>query len=175
MLKDSGVTEPERRVLVPVRGVAAVHAGPDRRVPGVQGRPRGDRHQGRPEDGAVDARTTSRPSRRTGKAGIYLLGWTGDWADPSNFLGSFFGRANSPDWGYSDPAVQNGLKAALEEPDQAKRTQMYKDLNATIMDDLPGVPFVHNKSFLAFDKSVTGFVPSPVSLERFDAVDISNG
>lgn len=110
-----------------------------------------------------------------GKAGIYLLGWTGDWADPSNFLGSFFGRANSPDWGYSDPAVQNGLKAALEEPDQAKRTQMYKDLNATIMEDLPGVPFVHNKSFLAFDKSVTGFVPSPVSLERFDAVDISNG
>jgi peptide/nickel transport system substrate-binding protein len=110
-----------------------------------------------------------------GKAGIYLLGWTGDWADPSNFIGTFFGRADTPDWGYTDPVVQDGLAAALQEPDQAKRATMYKDLNAKIMEDLPGVPFVHNKSFLAFDKDVTGFVPSPVSLESFAGVDISEG
>jgi peptide/nickel transport system substrate-binding protein len=110
-----------------------------------------------------------------GKAGIYLLGWTGDWADPSNFIGTFFGRADTPDWGYTNPAVQDGLKAALQEPDQAKREQMYKDLNAQIMKDLPGVPFVHNKSYLAFQTNVTGFTPSPVSLERFDTVDITTG
>ena len=39
-----------------------------------------------------------------------------------------------------------------------------------IMNFLPGVPYVHTKPALAFQKNVVGYMPSPVSLESFSTV-----
>jgi peptide/nickel transport system substrate-binding protein len=39
-----------------------------------------------------------------------------------------------------------------------------------IMNFLPGVPYVHTKPALAFQKNVVGYIPSPVSLEPFSTV-----
>jgi len=41
-----------------------------------------------------------------------------------------------------------------------------------IMKFLPGVPYVHTQPALAFAKGVTGYVPSPVSLESFATVSL---
>ena len=40
------------------------------------------------------------------------------------------------------------------------------------MEFLPGVPYVHTKPALAFAKDVTGYVPSPVSIEDFSKVSL---
>jgi peptide/nickel transport system substrate-binding protein len=40
------------------------------------------------------------------------------------------------------------------------------------MDFLPGVPYVHTKPALAFAANVSGYEPSPVSLESFAPVTI---
>ena len=40
------------------------------------------------------------------------------------------------------------------------------------MDFLPGVPYVHTEPALAFHANVTGYQPSPVSLESFATVSI---
>ena len=40
------------------------------------------------------------------------------------------------------------------------------------MDFLPGVPYVHTKPALAFAANVSGYEPSPVSLESFATVSI---
>jgi peptide/nickel transport system substrate-binding protein len=42
------------------------------------------------------------------------------------------------------------------------------------MDFLPGVPYVHTKPALAFQKNVVGYVPSPVSLESFATVSYTS-
>ena len=56
--------------------------------------------------------------------------------------------------------------------DPAKRVEMYKQANKTIMDFLPGVPYASTGPFLVFTKNVKGFVPSPVTTELFSTVSL---
>lgn len=108
---------------------------------------------------------------------MYLLGWTGDYADPDNFVGTFFrdtGVAKGQ-FGWDDPKIRAELTAARAEPDQAKREAAYKAINREIMTALPGLPYVSTKPYLAFKADVKGFVPSPVQDEPLNNVTIGSG
>jgi peptide/nickel transport system substrate-binding protein len=107
----------------------------------------------------------------SGGAQLYLLGWTGDFGDPDNFLGTFF-QAKSPSWGFDNKPIFDKLDAAEKETDQAARTKLYEEANDLLMDFVPGVPYVHTKPALAFAKTVKGYAPSPVSLEPFSIVTV---
>ena len=107
-----------------------------------------------------------------GSAAIYLLGWTGDFGDPDNFIGTFF-QAPLKQWGFDNPELFAALDAAEAEPDQAKRETQYQDINRQIMDFLPGLPYAHTEPTLAFEDNVEGFVPSPVTNEDFSTVSFS--
>jgi peptide/nickel transport system substrate-binding protein len=107
-----------------------------------------------------------------GKAGaLNLIGWTGDYGDPDNFVGTFF-QAPSTQWGFENQEIFDTLNKAEVETDEAKRTALYQEANREIMKFLPGVPYVHTEPALAFNSNVKGYVPSPVSLEPFSIVEI---
>ena len=109
-----------------------------------------------------------------GNAGaLNLIGWTGDYGDPDNFVGTFF-QAPSSQWGFENQAIFDKLDQAEVETDEAKRTALYQEANREIMKFLPGVPYVHTEPALAFNSNVKGYVPSPVSLEPFSIVEIEN-
>jgi peptide/nickel transport system substrate-binding protein len=108
----------------------------------------------------------------TGKYGLYLLGWTGDYGDADNFIGTFF-QTEQPAWGFSNEEVAGCLDAAEIETDADARTTMYQECNRIIMDFLPGVPYVHTEPGLAFTANVSGYQPSPVSLEPFSLVTVN--
>src|SRR5439155_8531903 len=101
-----------------------------------------------------------------GKAQVYLFGWTGDFGDPDDFIGVFFG-SKQPAWGFNNPQLFAELKAARTETSQSKRTTMYEKINADIMKFLPGVPYVHTSPALAFATGWKPFTPSPVGIDRF--------
>jgi peptide/nickel transport system substrate-binding protein len=108
----------------------------------------------------------------TGKAGaLNLIGWTGDYADPDNFVGVFF-QGQKPQWGFNNQELFDALDAAEVEPDTAKREELYKDVNRQIMEFLPGVPYAHSEPALAFAANVSGFEPSPTTNESFASVSI---
>ena len=104
---------------------------------------------------------------------MHLLGQTGDFGDPETFVGTFF-RTNSPQWGFDDPALRQALEDALRITDLDERTAAYEEINRTIMDLLPGVPFAHSTSNLAFQANIAGFVASPTSTEQFKTVSIES-
>jgi peptide/nickel transport system substrate-binding protein len=107
-----------------------------------------------------------------GTAGdLNLIGWTGDYGDPDNFLGVFFGTY-SDQFGFHNNQIFNILQKARTETDQSKRTKLYEQANRIIMKYLPGVPYAHTSPALGFKKSVKGYVPSPVSLEPFALVSV---
>jgi peptide/nickel transport system substrate-binding protein len=108
----------------------------------------------------------------TGKYGLYLLGWTGDYGDADNFIGTFF-QTEQPAWGFSNEEVAGCLDAAEIETDADARTTMYQECNRIITDFLPGVPYVHTEPGLAFTANVSGYQPSPVSLEPFSLVTVN--
>jgi peptide/nickel transport system substrate-binding protein len=110
-----------------------------------------------------------------GKQPIYLIGWTGDYGDPDNFIGTFFQTDNAQfglDKSKELDQVQELLDQAEIETDEAKRTELYQEANRQIMELLPGVPYAHNQPAVAFKANVKGYVPSPVDNQYFATVSI---
>jgi len=107
-----------------------------------------------------------------GDAGdLNLIGWTGDYGDPDNFLGVFFGTY-SAQFNFRNAKIFNILQKARTETNQAKRTKLYQQANRIIMNYLPAVPYAHTSPALGFRKTVKGYKPSPVSLEPFSIVSV---
>ena len=107
-----------------------------------------------------------------GEPQMYLVGWTGDFGDPDNFIGTFF-RTPQDAWGnFKDPKIYSLLNQALVQGNAAKRTALYQQANDEIMKFLPGVPYAHSSPAIAFKKGVTGYVPSPVDIQYFSSVSV---
>ena len=105
---------------------------------------------------------------------LYLLGWTGDYGDADNFIGTFFQTPQAA-WGTTDHPDQNVidlLNQGEENTDEAAREGIYQDANRAIMDWLPGVPYAHSEPALAFAANVQGYIPSPTTNESFATVTI---
>jgi len=107
-----------------------------------------------------------------GQAPVYLIGWTGDFGDADNFVGVFF-QTPKDEFGFDNKEIFSALTAAENEIDEAKRVEMYKQANETIMQFLPGVPYAHSGPFVVLAKNVQGYVPSPVTTELFATVKLA--
>jgi peptide/nickel transport system substrate-binding protein len=106
---------------------------------------------------------------QNGKAQLFLLGWTGDFGDPANFLNVHFG-SQTKQFGFNNPKLFDLLTRADSETNLAKREALYQQASIEVMKFLPMVPYVHSKPALGFQKTVQGYIPSPVSLEPFSLV-----
>jgi peptide/nickel transport system substrate-binding protein len=110
-----------------------------------------------------------------GTAGnLRLIGWTGDYGDADNFIGTFFQNPQKA-WGTTtkpNAQVMKLLNDAEIETDAAERETLYQEANRAIMTWLPGVPYAHSSPALAFTANVKGYVPSPTTNESFATVSI---
>ena len=111
----------------------------------------------------------------TGQADIHLLGWTGDYDDAYNFIGTFFdaksGGVSKLDFGgYVNEDLFSQFATADGEPEPDVREGLYQDLNNDIMEFLPGVPISHSPPALVVAENVDGLVPSPLTAENFATV-----
>ncbi|GGM05744.1 ABC transporter substrate-binding protein [Nakamurella endophytica] len=108
------------------------------------------------------------------KPDLFLLGWTGDYNTPDNFIGTFFSdptsrfsTENAP-WGAT---LSKALAAADSEPDDAKRNAEYVALNKQLLGEyLPAVPISHSPPAIVVSSKVQGLVPSPLTDEKFAPV-----
>jgi peptide/nickel transport system substrate-binding protein len=101
-----------------------------------------------------------------GGCALHLLGWTGDFNDGYNFIGTWFAEP-STQWGFKEDKVFGAVKAASLEPDISKRAALYKKANEAIMDYLPGVPISSSPPAIAFGKNINPPKVSPLTQENF--------
>lgn len=104
--------------------------------------------------------------------GIHLLGWTGDYNDPDNFVGTFFGT-QSNEWGFDNPELFAALTEARGLATAEEQEAAYLAVNEQIMQFLPGVPLAHPVPTLAFASRVTSYPASPVQDEVYNLVELS--
>ena len=105
---------------------------------------------------------------------LFLLGWTGDYNTPDNFIGTFFtdtqNRFNtgvSP-WGATLSAA---LAAADAIPDATEREAAYVELNKQILGEyLPAVPISYSPPAIVVAADVEGLIASPLTDEQFFTV-----
>ncbi|MBF2001723.1 MAG: ABC transporter substrate-binding protein [Synechococcales cyanobacterium M58_A2018_015] len=104
----------------------------------------------------------------------YMLGWTGDYGDPDNFLYYHFGRGGTKDIGnWENPQVFQLLDEARQTADQAKRAQLYAQVEKIIADEAVRVPIVHSQPLNAQRANISGWSPSPLGSESFETVEKS--
>jgi peptide/nickel transport system substrate-binding protein len=108
--------------------------------------------------------------QKLGKQDLHLLGWTGDYNDPGDFVGTFFGREKM-EFGFADKTLFDELKAADATPDPAAHAAAYQQVNRDIMAKyLPSVPISHSPPAIVLSSKVKGLVASPLTSEYFNTV-----
>lgn len=107
-----------------------------------------------------------------GEADLHFLGWTGDYPEAYNFIGTWFAR-DLPQWGYEYPELWDRMSEADQTVDAEERFVIYEELNAMIMEFLPGVPISHMPNGIVFAPTVEGVQVSPLADERFFTAQVS--
>ncbi len=95
---------------------------------------------------------------------MWVRGWVADYADAHNFYFSFMhsdGRYALAQ-GYKNPQADRLVRAAVEETNPAKRTQLYRRLQRVVYDDAMQIYTVHPTGLWAMRSDVKGFEDNPV-------------
>jgi len=112
---------------------------------------------------------------KAGETDAMLIGWSGDNGDPDNWLGTLFGcdAINGNNFGkWCNADYDKLIKAAKGTPDQAKRTELYKQAQHMIKDQVPMTPIAHSTVYQPMSASVVDFKISPLGLNSFYGVGI---
>jgi peptide/nickel transport system substrate-binding protein len=106
---------------------------------------------------------------------LNIIGWTGDYADADNFVGTFF-QSNNPQFGLNGRGAHAKIKKLLDEAEAtvnaAKRVKLYKQINILLAEFVPAVPYAHSRPGVGVERRVRGYKASPVGTESFYGVTI---
>jgi dipeptide transport system substrate-binding protein len=106
----------------------------------------------------------------SGEHEAMLIGWTGDYGDPDNWLGVLLGcdavnGSNFSKWCYKP--FDDLIKAARSTTDTATRTKDYTEAQQIFKDQVPFTPIAHSTVYQPLSKAVTGFKIDPFGPTQF--------
>ncbi|PWI07477.1 ABC transporter substrate-binding protein [Streptomyces sp. NWU339] len=102
----------------------------------------------------------------SGSCDLHMLGWTGDFNDGFNFIGTWFSGYDKQ-WGFKDKKVFDAVNAGSKLGKHDERVAAYTKANEVVMDYLPGVPISSSPPAIAFGKNVNPPNVSPLTQEVF--------
>ena len=98
-----------------------------------------------------------------GKFPMYMLGWSADYADPNNFVFTFFGPSQSVEaFGWDSPETLEFLEQARAASSEEERQGFYEEAANSIYDAVPAIPVVYPRTVHATRSNISGFTPSPL-------------
>ena len=98
-----------------------------------------------------------------GQHQMALVGWTGDFADPDNFLYTLFfsentGRGTVLNYSfYSNDRVDHFLKQGRIIQDRDFRESIYRNIQEILHDEVASIPLTHTISVMGVNRQVKGF------------------
>ncbi|WP_459257624.1 ABC transporter substrate-binding protein [Arthrobacter sp. TMN-50] len=104
---------------------------------------------------------------------FHLLGWSGTYQDPDNFVGQLFG-ATTDEFAFTDNQLFSKIDRARTLPNGEDRVAAYQDISDQIARRLPAVPLAFPISALAVSERVTTYPVSPVMNEVFNLIDLAD-
>ncbi|MBF2077702.1 MAG: ABC transporter substrate-binding protein, partial [Synechococcales cyanobacterium T60_A2020_003] len=102
----------------------------------------------------------------------FMLGWTGDYGDPDNFLYAHFGPGATSDLGdWKNEKVFELLDQARAEGDMEVRKQLYAEVDRLVFEEAVRLPIIHSQPLLAKRTNIQGWTPSPLGSEPFEEIE----
>ncbi len=129
------------------------------------------------EDFTVNAETLPWPNFldafTTRKAPIYILGWTGDYNDPNNFVVPFMsGGIFAATQGYSNSRADTLAQEGMDTIDTEERDNIYRELQEIYVEDNPSFPLAAPVSFQFTRSWVEGWYHNPLTNDQVYAYPI---
>jgi len=112
---------------------------------------------------------------KAGENDAMLIGWSGDNGDPDNWLGTLYGcdAVNGNNFSkWCDTDYDKLIKTAKATPDQAKRTELYKQAQVLLKGQVPITPIAHSTVYQPMRANVQDFKISPFGLNSFYGVSV---
>ena len=106
--------------------------------------------------------TTYLADYQVGKFPMYMLGWNADYADPDNFLLTFFGPSATGDLAWDSPETRDLLQQARQVADQDVRAGLYDQVHDNVAAEVPMIPFANNRTLNATRANIDGWIASPL-------------
>ena len=97
---------------------------------------------------------------------LFRIAWVGDYPDAENFLQLFYGPNASPGpnrCNYSNPDFDSLYREAMLTTDEARRLELYGEMQKIIQEDSPWVFVSFAKSASLSHKSLLNYLPSDFS------------
>jgi ABC-type transport system substrate-binding protein len=104
--------------------------------------------------------------------GFHLLGWTGDFPDPTNFYDYHFGSGATPQFGTPFPDITEMLTEAASLSDEEARRTIYTEVNELLKTHVPMVPIAHGASACAYKANAEGVHCSPLGNESLETMAV---
>lgn len=104
--------------------------------------------------------------------GLHLLGWTGDYPDPTNFYDFHFGAGSSPQFGEQWEDITSRLAEAASLGDEEARRALYTEVNDLLKQHVPMIPVAHGASACAYQATAEGVHCSPLGNESLETMSV---
>ena len=93
-------------------------------------------------------------TRQQGDYQISRHGWIGDYVDPMTFLDMWVTGGGNNDCGFSNAEYDKLIADAKVETDSAKRTEMLREAEDILMDEMPIIPIYYYTTVMAWQENV---------------------
>jgi len=116
----------------------------------------------------VNPPSTLTQSISNGKVGFFKASWIADYPDAENYLSLFYSKNFSPggpDYThFKNTDFDKLYEAAFLETDDKKRQELYKKMDALVMEEAPVIPLFYDKASRFTRSNVTGLGINPLNL-----------
>ena len=116
----------------------------------------------------VNPPSTLSQSISTGKVAFFKASWIADYPDAENYLSLFYSKNFSPDGPnythFKNDTFDRLYEEAFLETDDAKRFELYKQMDALVMDEAPVIPLFYDKVSRYTRSNVSGLGINPLNL-----------
>jgi peptide/nickel transport system substrate-binding protein len=113
------------------------------------------------------------PDTRDGKKELFMLGWSEDFPDATNWYDVFLLGSNKS-FGAPFPDIVDLIKKASTTGDPVERQKLYDQVNVLYDQHVPNVVLAHGTTALAFQSSVKNVVLGPYN-ENFQQMETADG
>ncbi len=116
----------------------------------------------------VNPPSTLRQAIATGKVTFFRASWIADYPDAENYLSLFYSKnfaPNGPNYTHFSNAKFDALyEKAFLETDDAKRFELYQQMDQIIIEEAPVIPLFYDKAARFTRKNIEGLGINPLNL-----------